>query len=73
MEGLDEVVGVLFSNVLDPKVVNDKGENDWLGGVLPKRRGYGHRGKDEMGKVIFESVVGNAAVLLEAGHAFLDI
>ena len=26
MEGLDEVVGVLFSDVLDTKVVDDSGE-----------------------------------------------
>ena len=73
LEGLDEVVGVLFADVLDPKVVNDEGENDGLGGVLPERRGSGHRGEAEMGEVSFESVVGDAAGLLEAGHAFLDL
>ena len=46
---MDEVVGVLFSGVLDTKVVNDKGENDGLGGVLPERRGSGNRGEAEMG------------------------
>ena len=35
LEGLDEVVGVFLANVLDPKVINDEGENDRLGGVLP--------------------------------------
>ena len=35
LEGLDEVVGVFLTNVLDPKVVNNEGENDRLGGVLP--------------------------------------
>ena len=35
LEGLDEVVGVLFADVLDPKVINDEGENDGLGVVLP--------------------------------------
>ena len=36
MEGLDEVVGVLFSDVLDSKVVNNEGGgNDGLDGVLP--------------------------------------
>ena len=34
LEGLDEVVGVSLANLLDPKVINDKVENDWLGGVL---------------------------------------
>ena len=71
--GLDEVVGVLFSDVLDVKVVNDEGEKDGIGVVLPQRRGSGNRGKAELGEVGFESVVGNAAGLLEAGHAFSDL
>ena len=67
------MVGVLFSNVLDAKVVNDKGEKYGLGFVLPQRWGSGYRGKTELGKVSFESFVGNAASLLEAGHAFSDL
>ena len=35
LEGLDEVVGALFANVLDPKVINNEGENYGLGVVLP--------------------------------------
>ena len=35
LEGLDEVVGVLFADVLDPKVIHNEGENDGLGGVFP--------------------------------------
>ena len=36
LEDLDEVVGVLFSDVLDAKVVNNEGGgNDGLDGVLP--------------------------------------
>ena len=38
---MDEVVSVLFSDVLDAKVVNDEGEKDGLGVVLPQRRGLG--------------------------------
>ena len=64
------MVGVLFADVLDPKVINDEGENDGLGGVLPERRGSGNRGEGKMGEVSFESVFGNAAGLFEAGHAF---
>ena len=64
------MVGFLFDDVLDPKVVNDEGENNGLGGVLPKRRGYGHRVEAEMGKVSFELVVGDEVGLLGAGHAF---
>ena len=73
MEGLDEVVGVLFAYVIEPKVINDEGENDGFGGVLLERRGSGHRGEAKMGEVSFESVVGNAAGLLEAGNTFSDL
>ena len=53
LEGLDEVVGVLLSNVIDPKVFNDEGENDGLGDVLPERRSSGNRGESKMGNVSF--------------------
>ena len=46
LEVLNEVVGILFSNVFDSKVINDEGENDGLGGVLPDCRGSGNRGKN---------------------------
>ena len=49
LEGLDEVVGVIFANVLEPKVINDEGENDGLGSVLPERRSSGKRGEAKMG------------------------
>ena len=64
------MVGVLFADVLDPKVIKNEGENDGLGGVLPERRGSWNRGESKMGKVSFESVVGDAAGLFEAVHAF---
>ena len=40
LEVLDEMVGIFLANVLDPKVINDEGENDGLGGVLSERRGW---------------------------------
>ena len=67
------MVGVLFSNVIDSKVINEEGENDGIGGVLPERRASGNRGKTKMGEVSFESSVGDAAGLFEAGHAFSDL
>ena len=73
LEGLDKVVGVLFVDVLDPKVVNDEGEKYGLGVVLSQRWGSGYMGETELGQVSFESAIGNAAGLLEAGNAFLDL
>ena len=64
------MVGVFLAGVLDPKVVDEEKENDGLGGVLPECRSYGNRVEYKMGKMIFEPVVGNAAGLFEAGHAF---
>ena len=49
MEGLDEVVGVLFSGFLDAKDVYDEGEKYGFGVVLPQRQGSGYRGKTELG------------------------
>ena len=73
LKGLYEVVGVLFAGVLDPKVVDNEGESDVFGGVLPKRQGSGHRVEAEMGEVSFELAVGDEAGLLEARHAFSDL
>ena len=70
LEGLDEVVGILLANIIDPKVGDDEGESDGLGGVLPELRSSGNRGKLKVGKLRFEPVVGNAAGLFEDGHAF---
>ena len=73
LEGLDEVVGVLLVDTLDPKVVDDEEESDGLSGVFPERRSSGNRGESKMGKMSFEPFVGDAAGLFEAGHAFMDI
>ena len=64
------MVGVLLADVLDPKVINNEGENYGLGGVLLECRGSGNRGEAKIDEVSFEPVVGDAAGLFEAGHAF---
>ena len=64
------MVGVFLDDLLEPKVVNDEGENNGIGGVLPERRGSRNRGEAKMGEVSFEPVVGNVDGLFEAGHAF---
>ena len=48
-EGLDEVVGVLFSDVLDAEFVYNEGKKYGFGVVLPQRRGSGYRGENELG------------------------
>ena len=49
LQGLDEVVGVLFSGVLDAKVVYYEGEKYGFGVVLTQLQGSVYRGKTEMG------------------------
>ena len=73
LEGLYEVVGVLFSDLLDAKVVYDKVEEYGFGVVLPQFRSSRYRGETELGEMSFESVVGDAAGFLESGHAFSDL
>ena len=58
-----------FFHVLDAKVVNDAREKYEFGVVLTQFRGSGYRGENELGEVSFESIIGDAAGLLEAGHA----
>ena len=46
---MDEAVVVLFSDILDAKVVYDEGKKYGFGVVLPQRKGSGYRGKIELG------------------------
>ena len=41
--------------------------------MFPECRGSGNRGEANLVEVIFETVVGNASGLFEAGHDFLDL
>ena len=54
LQGLDEMVGVLFSYVLDAKIVNDEVEKYGLGAVLPQRQGSGYRGETKLVEVSSE-------------------
>ena len=38
-EGGDQVIGMLFSDVLNAEIVNDEREADWVGVVFPESRG----------------------------------
>ena len=71
-DGVDKMVGVLNANVLDPKVVDDKGESDGTCGMSPE--GWGALGGSVAvcGKVFLEALVRNLAGLFEAGHSFAD-
>ena len=50
LEGLDEMVGVFFSDVLDAKVVNDEGENMGLVSCFHSARVLGKRAKPNLAR-----------------------
>jgi hypothetical protein len=39
LKGIDEVVGIVFANILDAKVINNEAEGDVTALVLPKAGG----------------------------------
>ena len=63
----------VLANVLDTKIVDQKGEADVLGGMCPKGRGLSDRGVAKLAKVYLEPIVCNAAGLFQAWHAFADL
>ena len=63
----------VFSNVLDTKIVDHKGEADVFGGMLPKGRGTSNGGVAKLCKVYLEPIVRDTAGLFQAWHAFADL
>ena len=53
-----------------PKVVNNEGECDGVGGVMPERWDVFDGGVAEWGKVGNWVILSNSAGLFEAGHPF---
>ena len=67
-----EVQDVLFVDVLDPKVVANKGEGDRASFVKIKARSILGREVPSSGEDFFELLVGKFASLLEATHGLSD-
>ena len=72
-EGPDEMFGVLFANIFDAKIVDDQQESDVFGKFFPKRGRTSDRGVAKLRKVELETVVSYASVLLQTGHALVDL
>ena len=70
LEDLDELVGIFLANVLDPKVINDEGENDGIGGVLPEHRGSGNRGKAKGARLYLSRSLAMHPACLRPGMPF---
>ena len=57
--------------IVYPKIVNNEGECDGVGGVIQEGRGVFGRGIAKRGKVGNEVILSNVAKLFEAGRPFL--
>ena len=73
LERLDEMVRRVFSDVLDTKIVNHKGEADVFGGMLPKGGGSSNGGVAKFLKVDIEPIICNATGLFQSWRAFADL
>ena len=67
-----EVQGVVFVDILDPKVVDNKGEGDGASFVEIQARSILGREVPSSGKDFFELLVGKFTSLFEAVHGPLD-
>ena len=72
LQGIDEMVGIVFANIFDAKVVNNEAEGDVTALVPPKAGGLRRWGVAVFGEVGLESNVGKEAGLFEAVHAFAN-
>ena len=59
LEGLDQVVSILFVDVFDAEVFEDKGEGDVTRRILTEGRGAGDRRISKLGKVDFQTFIGD--------------
>jgi hypothetical protein len=67
------MLGVFTANILDTKIVDDKGENDRAGRVLEKARGVSTLVVAMGGKVRDKGIICNFSSLGKAVHAFADL
>jgi hypothetical protein len=72
LQGIDEMVGIVFANIFDAKVVDDEAEGDVAALVSPKAGGARRWGVAVFGEVGLESNVGEEAGLFKAVHAFAN-
>ena len=73
VESVDEMLGMLGTNVLDAEVVDDKSEGDGPSGVAEETRCVSSGGVAVKGEVFLEAVVCKDAGLGKAVHAFADL
>ena len=70
-EALNQMVGMLFANVFDAKVIDNKAEADWVPLVAPKARTVSYGGVTIVAQEIDELLFGKYARLWKAIHAMV--
>ena len=61
------MISIFFSDIFDAEVVNDKEESDVTCRMLPKGGGAGDRRIYKLGKVGFQTFIGDATSFLRPG------
>ena len=73
MKGLNKVVGTLFLNIFDAKVVNHERKTDVQCRVIPKGRSVRYWSINRICEMCSEVVIGNAAGMFDTRHALSDL
>ena len=73
LKGLDQAISILFADIFDAKVVNDKGEGDVTHHMLTESRGTGDRHISKLGEVYFKPFIGDGDGFFETRCAFTDL
>ena len=71
-ENRDQVVGILFANILDPKVINNEGKHDGSGGVPEEAGGVAGFNKTSRKELADELFVGKVGGLGKAVHSTIN-
>ena len=69
VKALDQMVGMLFVNVFDTKVIHNEAEADWVPLVVPKAGSVSYRGVSIAAQEADELLFGEYARLWKAIHA----
>ena len=72
-EGVEEVIGVAFAYVFDPKIIHDEGEDYWAPLVPPEPGSHGTLIVVVVLETLFKEFVGEAAGLGKAVDAVADL
>ena len=73
LERVQEVLGIGFVDILDPKVVHNEGESEGAGAMGPNARRDGYRGIAVRPEELDETIIGEAPGLGQAVYALSNL